>query len=136
MSKFVIECPKCGNYTEASTGGFLGIGKTRKINCSCGYVIDVAAEKVTSKTCPHCGNNVIFDQSRGEDEVCPVCHQHINTREGMSQIVEFTCPSCSCRLSADKNAAEYTCPLCDTVINVQQQIAKESAKDQGLALRT
>ncbi|MBP0983292.1 MAG: SPFH domain-containing protein [Oscillospiraceae bacterium] len=133
MSKFVIECPKCGNYTEASTGGFLGIGKTKKINCTCGYVIDVAAEKVTSKTCPHCGNNVIFDQSRGEDAVCPVCHQHINTRESMSQIVEFTCPSCSCRLSADKNAAEYSCPLCDTVINVQQQIAKESVKDQGLA---
>lgn len=56
MSKFVIECPKFGNYTEASTGGFLGIGKTRKINCVCGYEINVSAEKMRSKVCPHCGN--------------------------------------------------------------------------------
>ncbi len=104
MSKFVIECPKCGNYTEASTGGFLGIGKTRKINCVCGYEINVSAEKMRSKVCPHCGNNVIYDLSKGEDAVCPVCHEHINTRESLSNIVEFSCPSCSCRLSADKNA--------------------------------
>ena len=133
MSKFVIECPKCGNYTEASTGGFLGIGKTRRINCVCGYEINVSAEKMRSKVCPHCGNNVIYDLSKGEDAVCPVCHEHINTRESLSNIVEFLCPSCSCRLSTDKNADTYTCPLCDTVIDVQKQIATEAAKSQGLA---
>ena len=110
MSKFVIECPKCGNYTEASTGGFLGIGKTRRINCVCGYEINVSAEKMRSKVCPHCGNNVIYDLSKGEDAVCPVCHEPINTRESLSNIVEFSCPPCSCRLSADKNADTYTCP--------------------------
>ena len=36
------------------------------------------------------------------------------------------CPSCSCGLSADKNAAQYTCPLCGTVIDVQKQTAKEA----------
>ena len=133
MSKFVIECPKCGNYTEASTGGFLGIGKTRRINCVCGYEINVSAEKMRSKVCPHCGNNVIYDLSKGEDAVCPVCHEPINTRESLSNIVEFSCPSCSCRLSADKNADTYTCPLCDTVIDVQKQIAVEASKSQGLA---
>lgn len=133
MSKFVIECPNCGNYTEASTGGFLGFGKTRKINCTCGYTINVATDKMTSKTCPHCGNNVIYDQSKGESAICPVCHEHINTRESMAALVEFSCPSCSCRLSADKNAARYTCPLCDTEISVQRQLAKEEAKGQGLA---
>lgn len=133
MPRFVIECPNCGNYTEASTGGFLGIGKTRKINCTCGYTINVATDKMTSKNCPHCGNNVIYDQSKGESAVCPVCHEHINTRDSMAALVEFSCPSCACRLSADKNAAKYTCPLCDTEINVQQQIAKEAAKNQGLA---
>lgn len=133
MPRFVIECHNCGNYTEASTGGFLGIGKTRKINCTCGYTINVATDKMTSKNCPHCGNNVIYDQSKGESAVCPVCHEHINTRDSMAALVEFSCPSCACRLSADKNAAKYTCPLCDTEINVQQQIAKEAAKNQGLA---
>lgn len=51
----------------------------------------------------------------------------------MAALVEFTCPSCSCTLSADKNAAKFTCPLCDTVIDVQERIAKEEIKNKGLA---
>ena len=129
MSKFVIECPSCGRYAEASTGFF----SKKKIECSCGNIINVKTDKMTSKICPHCGNNVVFDQSKGENAVCPVCHEKINTSENMTALAEFTCPSCSCRLTADKNAASYTCPLCDTVINVQERIAKEKVKNQGMA---
>ena len=129
MSKFVIECPSCGRYAEASTGFFA----KKKIDCACGYVINVKTDKLSSKVCPHCGNTVVFDQSKGEDAKCPVCHEKINTRESMAALSEFTCPSCSCKLSADKNAHTYTCPLCDTVINVQERIAKEDIKNQGLA---
>lgn len=129
MAKFVIECPKCGRYVEASTGFFA----KKKISCTCGNVINVKTDKMTSRVCAHCGNTVIFDQSKGDKAVCPVCHEKINTIDSMSSLVEFSCPSCSCRLSADKNAAEYTCPLCDTVIDVQGQIAKEKVKNQGLA---
>lgn len=134
MSKFVIECPSCGSYTTAKTGLFgTQLFGTKKINCVCGYTIDVSAERMTSRICPHCGNSVVFDQSRGEDALCPVCHEKINTRESMANLVEFSCPSCSCRLSADKNADTYTCPLCDTKIDVQKQISKEKVKNQGLA---
>lgn len=129
MSKFVIECPKCGRYAEASTGFFA----RKKIDCTCGHTINVRTEKLASKICPHCGNNVVFDQSKGENAICPVCHEKINTRESMAALAEFTCPSCSCKLSADKNAVSYTCPLCDTVINVQERIAKEEIKNKGLA---
>ena len=129
MSKFVIECPSCGRYAEASTGFF----SKKKIECSCGNIINVKTDKMTSKICPHCGNNVVFDQSKGENAVCPVCHEKINTSENMTALAEFTCPSCSCKLTADKNAASYTCPLCDTVINVQERIAKEKVKNQGMA---
>lgn len=129
MSKFVIECPSCGRYAEASTGFFA----KKRIDCACGYVINVKTDKLSSKVCPHCGNTVVFDQSKGEDAKCPVCHEKINTRESMAALSEFTCPSCSCKLSADKNAHTYTCPLCDTVINVQERIAKEDIKNQGLA---
>ena len=122
MSKFVIECPSCGQYAEASTGFF----SKKKIECSCGNIINVKTDKMTSKLCPHCGNNVVFDQSKGENAVCPVCHEKINTAENLAALVEFTCPSCSCKLSADKNATSYTCPLCDTVINVQERIAKKN----------
>lgn len=129
MSKFVIECPSCGRYAEASTGFFA----KKKIDCACGYVINVKTDKLSSKVCPHCGNTVVFDQSKGEDAKCPVCHEKINTRDSMAALAEFTCPSCSCKLSADKNAHTYTCPLCDTTINVQERIAKENIKNQGLA---
>ncbi len=129
MGKFVIECPSCGRYAEASTGFFA----KKRIDCTCGYVINVKTDMLSSKVCPHCGNTVVFDQSKGEDAKCPVCHEKINTRESMVALSEFTCPSCSCKLSADKNAHTYTCPLCDTVINVQERIAKEDIKNQGLA---
>lgn len=129
MSKFVIECPSCGRYAEASTGFFA----KKKIDCACGYVINVKTDKLSSKVCPHCGNAVVFDQSKGEEAKCPVCHEKINTRESMAALTEFTCPSCSCKLSADKNAHTYTCPLCDTVIDIQERIAKEDIKNQGLA---
>ena len=129
MSKFVIECPSCGKYTEASTGFFA----KKKIDCICGYTINVKTDKMSAKICPHCGNNVVYDQSKGENALCPVCHKHINTNEEKSKLVEFTCPSCACQLSADKNAAHYTCPLCETSIDVQERIAKEAVKSKGLA---
>ena len=129
MSKFVIECPSCGRYAEASTGFFA----KKKIECSCGHIINVRTDKMASRVCPHCGNNVIFDQSKGENAVCPVCKEKINTAESISNKAEFSCPSCFCKLTADKNARSYTCPVCDTVIDVQAQIAKETVKNQGLA---
>ena len=129
MSKFVIECPSCGKYTMASNFIFA----KKKIDCICGYTINVKTDKMTSRMCSHCGNNVIFDQSKGDKALCPVCKEKINTSESIFNKVEFTCPSCSCNLSADKNAAEYTCPLCDTVIDVQSQVAKKKVKNQGLA---
>ncbi len=129
MSKFVIECPNCGKFVEASTGFFA----KKKIDCDCGYTINVKTDKMTSRVCAHCGNTVLFDQSKADKAVCPVCHEHINTQESLNRIVEFSCPSCSCRLSADKNAETYTCPLCDTVIDIQAQVAKEKVKNQGLA---
>lgn len=129
MSKFVIECPSCGRYAEASTGFFA----KKKIDCTCGHVIHVKTEKYSSKVCPHCGNTVVYDQSNGEEAKCPVCHEKINTLESKKALVEFTCPSCSCKLFADKNAEKYTCPLCDTEISVQERIAKEAVKNQGLA---
>ena len=92
MSKFVIECPHCGRYAEASTG-FLGFGKTRTISCSCGRNFNVDANKMASRKCPHCGNDVIYDQSKGESAVCPVSHEKLNTRESMAALVSFSCPS-------------------------------------------
>ena len=128
MSKFVIECPNCGKYVEASNSFFA----KKKIPCECGHIIDVKTEKLSSKVCPHCGNTVVYDQSKGDKAKCPICHEKINTLDTQSILTEFTCPTCSCRISADKNAATYTCPLCGTVINVQTRIAQEKVKKEGI----
>ena len=60
MSKFVIECPNCGRYAEARNGFFA----RKKIDCACGHTINVRTDKLTSRVCAHCGNNVVFDQSK------------------------------------------------------------------------
>ena len=74
MAKFAIACPRCGKYAEGKTGFFA----RKKIECSCGNVIDVRTDKLTSIQCPHCKNQVVFDQTKGPEAVCPVCHGKIN----------------------------------------------------------
>ena len=51
MAKFVMECPNCGKYVQARTGFFA----KKKIDCACGYTINVRTDKLASRTCTHCG---------------------------------------------------------------------------------
>lgn len=129
MSKFVIECPNCGKFAEARTGFFA----RKKIDCACGYTIDVRTDKLAGRECPHCGNMVVFDQSKGEKALCPVCHEPINTLAEQSNTVEFSCAQCGIRLRTSKAAATYTCPVCDCVNDVAERVATEKIKKDGLA---
>ena len=129
MSKFVIECPNCGKYAEARTGFFA----RKKIDCACGYTINVRTDKLAGRECPHCGNMVVFDQSKGEKALCPVCHEPINTMAEQSNTVEFSCAQCGVRLRTNKAAATYTCPVCDCVNDVAERVATEKIKKDGLA---
>ena len=129
MSKFVIECPSCGKYAEARTGFFA----RKKIDCACGYTINVRTDKLAGRECPHCGNMVVFDQSKGEKALCPVCHEPINTLAEQSNTVEFSCAQCGIRLRTSKAAATYTCPVCDCVNDVAERVATEKIKKDGLA---
>ena len=129
MSKFVIECPNCGKYAEARTGFFA----RKKIDCACGYTINVRTDKLAGRECPHCGNMVVFDQSKGEKALCPVCHEPINTLAEQSNTVEFSCAQCGIRLRTNKAAATYTCPVCDCVNDVAERVATEKIKKDGLA---
>lgn len=127
MSKFAIACPNCGKFAEASTGFFA----RKKIDCSCGYTIDVRTDKMTSRKCPHCGNQVVFDQSKGESAVCPVCREKINTIA--DRVEEFSCAQCGIRLMTARNASIYVCPVCDYENNVQERVMAEKIKTDGLA---
>lgn len=125
----MIECPNCGKYAEAKTGFFA----RKKIDCACGYTINVRTDKLTARKCPHCGNEVVFDQSQGNRAKCPVCHEPINTMAEQTKIEEFSCARCGIRLQSAKNAATYICPVCDFENNVQERIATEHIKKDGLA---
>ena len=129
MSKFVIECPNCGRYAEAKAGFFA----KKKIDCTCGYTIDVRTDKLTSRKCPHCGNEVVFDQSKGERAKCPVCHEPINTLSEQDRTVEFSCAQCGVRLQTSKAASHYVCPVCDHDNDVAERVEKERIKAEGLA---
>lgn len=129
MAKFVIECPNCGKFAEARTGFFA----RKKIDCACGNVINVRTDKLTGRECPHCGNMVVFDQSKGEKAACPVCHEPINTIAEQSKTEEFSCAQCGIRLRTTKTAPTYTCPVCDHVNDVQERLMSEHIRKDGLA---
>ena len=129
MAKFVIECPSCGKYAEAKSGFFA----KKRIDCACGHVINVRTEKLSSRKCSHCGNEVVFDQSKGDKAKCPVCHEPINTLAQQNQTVEFSCKQCGIRLRSSKAAATYTCPVCDCVNDVAERSVSEEIRKEGLA---
>lgn len=129
MAKFAIECPACGKYAEGNTGFFA----KKKIDCSCGYVINIKTDKMLSRECPHCGNQVIFDQTKGAGATCPICNGTINTMAEQQKTEEFSCVQCGVRLITAKGAATYTCPVCDQVNDIQERLAQEKIKKDGLA---
>lgn len=128
-TKFVIECPVCGRYAEAKTGFFA----KKKIDCVCGHTINVRTDKLASRTCAHCGNNVVFDQSKGADAKCPVCKEPINTIAEQDKTAEFSCSQCGIRLRTVKGASVYTCPVCDCVNDIAERLKTEEIKNDGLA---
>lgn len=129
MAKFAIECPVCGKYAEGKTGFFA----RKKINCSCGNVINVRTDKLSSRQCPHCGNQVVFDQSKGADAVCPICHERINTLAENQKSETFSCAQCGVRLITSKGASTYVCPVCDHVNDIQERLMQEKIRKDGLA---
>lgn len=128
MSKFVIECPNCGKYAEARTGFFA----RKKIDCACGYTINVRTDKLAGRECPHCGNMVVFDQSKGEKALCPVCHEPINTLAEQSNTVEFSCAQCGIRLRTSKAAATYTCPSATVSMTLPSALPPKKSKRMAL----
>lgn len=134
MAKFVMECPNCGNYVEASSGLFgTGFLAKKSVTCSCKHTFEVKPNKLTTRTCVKCGNQVVFDQSKGHKAKCPFCHEPINELEDQTKIEEISCAQCGIRLMAQKNARTVTCPVCDFVTDVQKALAQEHIKKEGQA---
>lgn len=134
MAKFVIQCPKCGVYTEASTGIFA----KKRFNCrACGHEIDTKTDSFSHVTCPHCHNEVSYDARKGVVVECPICRRAISTTGSGNQkkdmMVSFTCPTCSSDINANLSEVEHKCLLCGTVINIEQRLAQMKIKKDGAA---
>ena len=129
MAKFAIACPVCGKYAEAKTGFFA----KKKIDCSCGNIINLKLDKLASRTCPHCGNQIVYDQTKGADAECPICREKINTVADQQKVEEFSCAQCGVRLITARSASTYVCPVCDCENNVQERLMSEKIKKDGLA---
>ena len=129
MAKFAIACPKCGKYAEGRTGFFA----KKKIECSCGNLIDVRTDKLASRECPHCGNQVVFDQTKGKDASCPVCHGKLSLTDDQQNLQRFSCRQCGVRLATASSAKVFVCPVCDCENNVQERLMSEKIKKDGLA---
>ena len=129
MSSFVIECPHCGKYAEARTGFFA----RKRIDCACGYTIDIRTDRIIARDCPHCGNTVVFDQAKGEKAKCPVCGEPINTMAEQDRFADFSCAQCGVRLRTSKNVEKYICPVCDFENFIPERLMSEQIKKDGLA---
>lgn len=127
--KFIMACPSCGIYVEGKTGFFA----KKKIQCNCGYKIDLALEHMVSKVCEHCGNVVIYDVRKGEEATCLVCGEQLNKREDLFNLYELSCPDCACKMTVRKNALTESCPMCGKVVDVQAAIKADEAKKEGHA---
>ena len=129
MAKFVIECPYCGNYAEGKTRFFA----KKRVDCSCGRTIHIQVDKMTSRVCAHCGNPVVFDQTKGGRAVCPVCHEPINEMSDQSKTEAFSCLQCGVKLRTNKGTAKFTCPVCDCENDVAERVMQEKIRQDGLA---
>ena len=127
MGKFMIECPKCHRFNEASSGLFA----RRNILCSCGNIINVRNDRIVTRVCPECGNTVIYDQAKGPDATCPVCKKQLVTQGDISRMIHFPCATCGCILQAGKSEAILTCPLCGAENDVQQEVKKAQLREKG-----
>ncbi len=129
MAKFVIACPDCGSYVEIGTGLFA----KKTVKCSCGKLINAKDNLLASKVCPHCGNTVMYDQSKGEKATCPVCHQKINTVADKFALADVKCPECSSMQKVNKNTATHVCTVCGETFDVKKMIAQAELKESGNA---
>jgi membrane protease subunit (stomatin/prohibitin family) len=138
MAKFVTECPNCNDsYIEVNSdvSGIIAFFKGEKTNvCSnCKYKYQ-KKDRLTAKQCTYCGNNIVYDRSKGEDALCPVCKRKVNTLEELAKTSHFPCHQCGCDLSVKKgHIGSFTCPICELVIT-QKEI--EGAVELGKVHRS
>ena len=130
MAKFIMKCPICTSegkdvYVWVNSGVFgTGLFGNREGKCPNGHTFNINANKIAMKVCPHCGNNVAYDQSKGEAAVCPVCKSELNTLKDNLATVQIKCPHCGCTHSVAKDAKTIECAVCGALVDIQRELGK------------
>jgi len=127
MNKFLVKCPKCNTYHEASSSFFA----KKILNCTCGKTIDTRKERYSIKECSHCGNSVMYDSALKEENICPVCKVSMYNPTELYAYEDIFCPTCACSLTVNKNSKSYTCPLCNTTIDIKDLLDKNAQIKKG-----
>ena len=135
MGIFTLECPKCGSVNTASTSLFA----KKVIKCgTCHTEIDVKANRMTSKICPHCNKTFVYDRTKAARSNCPSCGEAIDAARiatGKYKYVTLNCPQCACAIEVDETKDTYTCPICDHELNVKNEIHKQRlVNDTGISV--
>lgn len=134
MSKFMLECPKCGSLNTASTF----IISKKLIQCgTCGKEINVKQSRLTSKKCTNCGKVIVCDQANLRGKKCPSCGEPIGITNATSEykMTEIVCPQCSCQIEINKTQDWDACPICDAKINVKRELTKaKQISDTGISV--
>lgn len=102
------------------------------MKCACGNTIHVKTDRMATKLCPFCSNNVVYDQAEGTNAKCSVCHAQLVTDDSFRNLLHFHCETCGCLLHADKSAATVVCPVCDAVSNVQRELKMAHFRSEGI----
>ena len=135
MANFTIECPKCGSINAASTSLFA----KKMIKCgTCHTEIDVKANRLTSKICPHCHKTFVYDRAKKSHRDCPSCGRKIDAAQiatGKYKYVTLNCPQCACAIEVDETKDTYTCPVCDHELDVKKEMSKQAlVNDTGISV--
>ena len=78
-------------------------------------------------------NNVVFDQTKGDKALCPVCKKRLIYLQIGQKVEEISCVQCGIQLFVQKDMIKYICPVCDCENDVAERVMSKKIKSDGLA---
>ena len=134
MGQFVMKCPVCAreNHEDVYVSVKIGLFKKKTAKCPKGHEFNINADRMAMRVCPHCGNEVAYDQALGSKALCPVCRTPLNTLGINNQMIDVRCPQCGCTHTVSKNAGSIVCPVCDQKIDVQREADRQRMRGKGM----
>ena len=121
----LTKCPKCGLIFEAEYGGFLG---GANVKCpKCNERFNVKEQSRQAVTCANCHKEVLFDATKGENQLCPVCHQPLFSQIAKITYQSILCPHCNRPNKVDTESESAQCVFCGKEFSPKLEIRKDES---------